>query len=110
MPTNQDFYFLPYNHGLTGLTGTVWYPTWTRGGPATWSQTFPSSTPDMSTTFAACIVVSPSTPPTGAISLGGGTKDLPPPPQMMSEELDDIEHFKAQFAEWQLLRSAGNSL
>jgi hypothetical protein len=101
MPSN--YYLLPYDHNLTNLGGAVWYPTWTRGGPATWSQSFPSSTPDLTTTFAACVVVG-NTPPTGAISLGGGTKDLPPPPQTMSETLDDVADFQAAFSDWLVTR------
>lgn len=73
------------------LSYTVYYYTWTSGGPATCSVYPPSPLPDMVTSFVACLVFD-SSPPSGAQALGN--KDEPPPPNTASINLTDLESFK----------------
>lgn len=102
MPTT--YYQIQYSDFATNSSYINYYATWSYGSAVTWSTTAPTTAPDNTTTFAVGITTSSGAP--GAITvLGDGGKELPPPPNMFSGSVKDLQDFKDAFDDWQAKRA-----
>lgn len=90
------YYVRPFDHEISIASGTVWYATWTSEGAPTWSQVRPSLQPGMD---GAC-VLELEAPLQGEAPLGGGAKDIPPPPWLLEVSFTDYDSFKEVVEIW----------
>jgi hypothetical protein len=102
------FYMIPLASIGPQLSYKVWYATWSKTRPmATWSEVRPDVEPDDQTTWVVGVIQVDQTaaPPDGAIALGTGGKQVPPPPLRVDPE--DLGHsgFQTAFKRWLTARS-----
>ncbi len=96
MESKLYYYVRPLDHDISIAAGTVWYASWTSEGEPTWSQVRPSLQPGME---GAC-VLGLNAPLQGESPLGGGAKDIPPPPWLLEVPFTDYDSFKAIVELW----------
>lgn len=100
----MTYYMIPLA-SVSKASGQVWYATWSKARPtATWSDVMPAIEPDDQTTWVVAVVRAEQCPE-GAIALGTGGKQEPPPPLQISADDLGISGFQKSFARWQAQRS-----
>lgn len=87
-------YLVPLANAPSGSGYHVSFYTWGNGVALQKSSTAPSPLPDMVNNFAACVVLTSNTPPSGATAMGGSKDDSPPPGAF--GPLTDVDSFKKE--------------
>jgi hypothetical protein len=96
------YFMIPFENVPKEPTYTVWFGTWSQGGPGvTWSKERPESNTD--TTWVVGLTA--DEPPSEATIIGSSTKDPPPPPPESSTT--NLSDYQQSFAA--LLSSRGAS-
>lgn len=94
-----NYYLIEYSNFSTYSSYITYYATWSYNGAVTWSTTAPSAAPDNVNTFAVGITTQ-SNPPGEITNLGGGSKELPPPPNSFATNVKDLQDFKNAFGDY----------
>jgi hypothetical protein len=96
----SSYYWVPFASVSSISSFTVWYATWSTTSPnVSWSTTPPSPAPNGIDSWVACVTTQ-NNPPTDAVALGDGTKDLPPPSSSFSPTMSGEGAFREAFVQW----------
>jgi hypothetical protein len=96
MPTKY-FYLRSFDHEVTISSepspSGVWYAVWSQNGTPTWTSSNEPRPTLKSGEVGACVVAY-GEPLLDQTPLGGGSKEIPPPPWLQGEHFTDFASFQ----------------
>jgi hypothetical protein len=104
----KQYFLVPFDSIPADASYPGWYATWSTSEPTVvWSRTRPDVKPDGISTWVVGITIDAASP--GAIALGTGSKDVPPPPLSplkLSPPATSVSDFQKKFQQYLTARSA----
>jgi hypothetical protein len=109
----MKYYMIPFTSFQTKPSYKIWFASWSAAQPTVyWSETQPNIDPDWKSTWVVGVSQVGDSPQdatilgAGAMEVGTGGKDLPPPPLQLAPSDAGIPGFQTAFAAWLERRGA----